>query len=224
MAEIKVNPTRMELKKLQSRLTVAKRGHKLLKDKRDELMRQFLEVVKNAKELRRDVVGLFRTYNEKFEIACALTDKKVMTESLILPKTSGDLKIKTKNVMSVIVPQFDFQIKGTSGSNYGYAFTSAELDEALSKLGDLLPSLIRLAELEKSAQLLCDEIEKTRRRVNALEYIMIPNYQQTIKSISMKLEENERGSRTRLMKVKDMMIKEQISKQRVEEDTEEFVD
>ena len=214
MAEIKVNPTRMELKKLKSRLSVARRGHKLLKDKRDELVRQFLDIVKEAKELRRSVASSFDSYNKNFEIASALTDKKMMVESLMLPKTQGTLDISYKNVMSVIVPEFKFEVSGKNGANYGYAFTSGELDEALLKLGSMLPDMVKLAQLEKSALLLCDEIEKTRRRVNALEYIMIPSYERGIKSISMKLEENERGNRTRLMKVKDMMVKAQIEAQK----------
>ena len=210
MAGIKVNPTRMELKKIKGRLLTARRGHKLLKDKRDELMKQFLETVREAKDLRRKVVDALASYTNNFETASAVMDKKAMTESLMLPKTEGVLDIAFKNVMSVTVPQFNFEIQGSSGRNYGYAFTSGELDDALSELGNILPDLIRLAELEKTSLLLCDEIEKTRRRVNALEYIMIPNYEKTIKEISSKLEENERGNRTRLMKVKDMMVKAQI--------------
>lgn len=210
MAEIKVNPTRMELKKIKARLMTARRGHKLLKDKRDELMKQFLETVKEAKEVRKKVTLALDSYNKNFEASLAVTDKKIMTESLMLPKTEGTLDIAFKNVMSVTVPQFNFEVQGDSGMNYGYAFTTGELDDALAELGNTLPDLIRLAELEKTSLLLCDEIEKTRRRVNALEYIMIPSYEKTIKVISMKLEENERGSRTRLMKVKDMMIKAQL--------------
>lgn len=210
MAEIKVNPTRMELKKLKSRLSVARRGHKLLKDKRDELMRQFLEIVKQAKELRRSVAQSFRAYNAGFEIASALTDKKMMQEALMLPRSQGTLEVGEKNIMSVSVPEFKLEISSESGANYGYAFTTGELDDALSHLSTMLGDMVRLAELEKTSLLLCDEIERTRRRVNALEYIMIPSYERAIKTIAMKLEENERGNRTRLMKVKDMMIKAQL--------------
>ena len=210
MAQIKVNPTRMELKKLKTRLSVARRGHKLLKDKRDELVRQFLEMVKEAKALRQSVAKSFEIYNQSFERASAVTDKKMMLESLILPKSEAELKVDTKNIMSVIVPKFDFKLTGEAGANYGYAFTSSELDEALSRLGSMFSDMVKLAELEKASLLLCNEIEKTRRRVNALEHIMIPNYERTIKSIAMKLEENDRSNRTRLMKVKDMMVKSQI--------------
>lgn len=219
MAEIKVNPTRMELKKLKSRLSVARRGHKLLKDKRDELMRQFLEKVKEARDLRRKVATLYKSYNAKFEIASASTDKKMMQEALLLPKAQGSLGITYKNIMSVSVPEFEFKKSTDSGVNYGYAFTTSELDGSLDALASMLDDMVRLAEVEKASTLLCDEIEKTRRRVNALEHIMIPSYERAIKSIAMKLEENERGNRTRLMKVKDMMIKSQLSAKR--DDSEE---
>lgn len=220
MAEIKVNPTRMELKKLKSRLSVARRGHKLLKDKRDELMRQFLEKVKEARDLRRKVATLYKSYNAKFEIASASTDKKMMQEALLLPKAQGSLGITYKNIMSVSVPEFEFKKSTDSGVNYGYAFTTSELDGSLDALASMLDDMVRLAEVEKASTLLCDEIEKTRRRVNALEHIMIPSYERAIKSIAMKLEENERGNRTRLMKVKDMMIKSQLSAKR--DDSEEI--
>ncbi len=210
MAEIKVNPTRMELKKLKTRLSVARRGHKLLKDKRDELMRQFLEIVKQAKELRRRVAVAFKAYSEGFELASALTDKKMMQEALMLPSTEGSLSITNKNIMSVTVPVFEFKQGAQGGANYGFAFTTGELDDALTSLRTMLVDMVRLAELEKTSLLLCDEIEKTRRRVNALEFIMIPSYERAIKVIAMKLEENERGNRTRLMKVKDMMLRAQL--------------
>ncbi len=220
MAEIKVNPTRMELKKLKSRLSVARRGHKLLKDKRDELMRQFLEKVKEARDLRRKVATLYKSYNAKFEIASASTDKKMMQEALLLPKSQGSLGITYKNIMSVSVPEFEFKKSTDSGVNYGYAFTTSELDGSLDALASMLDDMVRLAEVEKASTLLCDEIEKTRRRVNALEHIMIPSYERAIKSIAMKLEENERGNRTRLMKVKDMMIKSQLSAKKDDDDEE----
>ena len=220
MAEIKVNPTRMELKKLKSRLSVARRGHKLLKDKRVELMRQFLEKVKEARDLRRKVATLYKSYNAKFEIASASTDKKMMQEALLLPKAQGSLGITYKNIMSVSVPEFEFKKSTDSGVNYGYAFTTSELDGSLDALASMLDDMVRLAEVEKASTLLCDEIEKTRRRVNALEHIMIPSYERAIKSIAMKLEENERGNRTRLMKVKDMMIKSQLSAKKDDDDEE----
>ena len=209
MAELRVNPTRMELKKVQARYTSARRGHKLLKDKRDELMKNFLEVVRANKELRERVEVSLAKVHGSFGIASATVSPRMLKEALILPKKEGKLDVTYKNVMSVTVPVFSLQVLsegGTDGYNYGMAFTSGELDAAARALNDILEDLVRLAELEKTAQMLAEEIEKTRRRVNALEHIMMPRYLETIKSIKMKLEENERGNTTRLMKVKDMMV------------------
>lgn len=221
MAEIKVNPTRMELKKLKGKLSTARRGHKLLKDKRDELMKQFLDIVREAKALRESLCGSFEGVYAKFETAAALTDPKMMSEALLIPGAEGELTVGEKNIMSVVVPQFEYHTVGAAeggGAGYGYAFTSGELDSAASAIAEVTPRLVRLAQLEKSAMLLCDEIERTRRRVNALEYIMIPQYERTIKTITMKLDENERGAQTRLMKVKDMMVKEALLAKHPDED------
>ena len=214
MAEIRVNPTRMEMKKLQSRYTTARRGHKLLKDKRDELMKQFLEVVREDKALRERVEKALELYYKGFSVASASANPKMLEESLICPKKEGSLEVTYKNMMSVTVPEFSYS--GTESEeaaaqsfNYGLAFTSGDLDVSLRELGGILEDLVRMAELEKQAQLLAEEIEKTRRRVNALEYIMMPQYLAAIKTIKMKLDENERGNTTRLMKVKDMMLEEQ---------------
>ena len=212
MAQLRVNPTRMELKKLQARYNTARRGHKLLKDKRDELMRQFLEIVKDYKELRQNVEAALSQVYGSFSAAGALTGPKMLEEALILPKKEGELFVDSKNLMSVNVPVFDFNVKGGEAQdsyNYGFAFTSGELDASLSVLSGIMEDMIRLAEKEKTAQLLALEIERTRRRVNALEYIMMPQYLDAIKTIKMKLDENERGNTTRLMKVKDMMLKAQ---------------
>ena len=217
MAEIRVNPTRMELKKLQTRLATSRRGHKLLKDKRDELMRQFLEVVRENKALRQTVEAKLANVYSGFAAAAAVSSPAMLEEALMLPKTELSLKVSEKNMMSVTVPQFSFDILGKDFSdsyNYGYAFTSGELDSALAALADALPELVRLAESEKTAQLLAEEIERTRRRVNALEYIMIPQQEEGIRRIRMKLDENERGNTTRLMKVKDMMLEAQIAANR----------
>ena len=220
MAEIRVNPTRMELKKLRTRYDTARRGHKLLKDKRDELMRRFLDVVREDKELRERVEEKLSKVYGSFSSANAVTSPKILTESLIVPKREGQLSVDYKNVMSVIVPVFDFQILSEGGSdsyNYGFAFTSSGLDSSLRELNSILPDLVKLAELEKTAGLLAEEIEKTRRRVNALEHIMMPQYLTAIKSIKMKLDENERGNITRLMKVKDMMVAEQQKSRRADD-------
>ena len=217
MAEIRVNPTRMEMKKLQGRYTTARRGHKLLKDKRDELMKQFLEVVREDKALRERVEAALQKYYRGFSVASASSNPRMIEEALISPKKEGGLKVSYKNMMSVTVPEFEAEASEEGAAvaesfNYGLAFTSGELDSSLRELNGILSDLLRMAELEKKAQLLAEEIEKTRRRVNALEYIMMPQYLATIKSIKMKLDENERGNTTRLMKVKDMMVKEQLAK------------
>ena len=222
MAQMRVNPTRMEMKKLQGRYITARRGHKLLKDKRDELMKQFLEVVREDKALRERVEKALETYYQGFSIASASGNPKMLEEALICPKKEGALEVSYKNMMSVTVPEFDFVVSGEGGAaaesfNYGLAFTSGELDVSLRELGSILDDLLRMSELEKKAQLLAQEIEKTRRRVNALEYIMMPQYLETIKAIKMKLDEDERGNTTRLMKVKDMMLKAQKAEKPDEE-------
>ena len=206
MAEIRVNPTRMELKKLQTKYTTARRGHKLLKDKRDELMRRFLDVVREDKELRERVEARLTACHKSFTVANAVSNPKMLSEALILPGSENKLEVSEKNLMSVTVPVFELDVSGGDTFNYGFAFTSGELDNAICELGGILPDMVRLAELEKTAQMLALEIERTRRRVNALEHIMMPRYLESIKTIKMKLDENERGNKTRLMKVKDMML------------------
>lgn len=208
MAGITVNPTRMEMKKLQARLATARRGHKLLKDKRDELMKSFLEVVRVNKELREKVEQRLAGVHSAMAMAASLSSQKMLEEALMLPKQEGHLSVTSSNRMSVEVPVFTLEVAKASahGCNYGFAFTSGELDEAIASLSALLPDLIRLAETEKTAQRMAEEIEKTRRRVNALEYIMIPRYQAGIRTIKMKLDENERGNTVRLMKVKDLAL------------------
>ena len=211
MARLNVNPTRMELTRLRAGLQVARRGHKLLKDKNDELMKRFLELVRKNRELREKVEEMMMRAHENFLIARAVMSSEILEESLMYPKQRVALDISTRNLMSVNVPVLKFNTDDVDPSDiypYGFATTSGELDGAISTLSEMLPYLLELAEMEKSAQLLAQEIEKTRRRANALEYVMIPNYEETIKYIRMKLEENERGSLTRLMKVKDMMLKQ----------------
>lgn len=220
MAEIRVNPTRMEMKKLKIRLTTARRGHKLLKDKRDELMRQFMTVVRDNKALRERVEASLASVHRSFAVAEAVSTPQMLEQALMLPRGQTEIEVSEQNTMSVIVPHFTMR-SGEGGCNYGFAFTSGELDAAAEQLGALLPDLIRLAESEKTAQLLAEEIEKTRRRVNALEYIMIPQLENGIKGIKMKLDENERGNTTRLMKVKDMMLERQISLRQAQDDEAE---
>ena len=223
MAELRVNPTRMEMKRIQTRYQTARKGHKLLKDKRDELMKQFLDVVREDKALRERVEEALGKVYQSFTVASAVSSPKMLEEALICPKKEGELSVEYKNIMSVTVPVFHLRVHAEGGSdsyNYGMAFTSGELDSSLRELSGILEDLIRLAELEKTAQLLAEEIERTRRRVNALEYILMPQYLETIKSIKMKLDENERGNTTRLMKVKDMMLQAQIE-QKHDSDEEE---
>ncbi|MGN1095182.1 MAG: V-type ATP synthase subunit D [Eubacteriales bacterium] len=220
MAEIRVNPTRMELKKLKTRLATARRGHKLMKDKRDELMRQFLDVVRETKLLREKVEDNLKNVNRGFAEASAVTSTKSMRASLMLPKKEGTLTVDTHNIMSVEVPVFTYDMsvgKSSDSYNFGLAFTSGELDSAVEMLGAGIADMIRLAQMEKTSQLLAEEIEKVRRRVNALEHVMIPQLERAIKSITMKLDENERSTTTRLMKIKDMMIEEELRKKRERE-------
>ncbi len=211
MAATQVNPTRMELSRLKKKLNTATRGHKLLKDKRDELMRRFLELVKENKLLREKVENDIKKANSNFVLAKASMSQETLNASLLAPKQEIYVDVSEKNVMSVDIPVFDYTTR-TPDSNdiysYGFAFTSSDLDDAVKSLADLLPDLIKLAEIEKSCQLMAAEIEKTRRRVNALEHVMIPDTREQIRYITRKLDENERSTQTRLMKVKDMMLKE----------------
>lgn len=209
MAVLNVNPTRMELTNLKRKLVTAQRGHKLLKDKRDELMRRFLDLVRENKELRRKVEEGIARANAHMAVARSVMSDNTIDVALMLPIQSMELDISEQNVMSVMIPKYDVKMKTAKEDDiysYGYAFTSDDLDVAVKSLSDIMPLMIRLAEVEKSCQMMADEIEKTRRRVNALEHVMIPQYQETIKYITMKLDENERSTTTRLMKVKDMML------------------
>ena len=211
MATTHVNPTRMELTRLKKKLVTALRGHKLLKDKRDELMRQFLDLVRENKALRQKVEDAVGASNRRFMLARAAMQDEALNTALLAPKQEVFLDCGTKNVMSVEIPQFTYQTRTPNQGDifsYGFAFTSGELDEAVESLSGILPDLLRLAETEKSCQLMAAEIEKTRRRVNALEHVMIPELQENIKYITMKLDENARSTQIRLMKVKDMMLKE----------------
>lgn len=218
MARLNVNPTRMVLTSLKKRLRVAVKGHKMLKDKRDELMKRFLELARVNKALREEVEESIGSVYSNFVIASAVMSSEVMEEALMYPKQGVTIEVGRKNVMSVDVPVFDFKTTSDDTANiypYGFANTSAELDNAIENLSDIFPELLKLAAVEKEVQLLAAEIEKTRRRVNALEYVMIPRFEETIKYIQMKLDENERGNQTRLMKVKDMMLQEAIEEKQV---------
>lgn len=212
MASTQVIPTRMELSRLKKKLVTARKGHKLLKDKRDELMRQFLELVKENMELRTKVETGIHQSNKNFVIAKAGMDEVTLNTALMAPKQEIELTIDEKNIMSVNTPVFHTKTRTNDENDiysYGFAFTSGDLDGAVKSLADILPDMLRLAEVEKACQLMAGEIEKTRRRVNALEHVIIPQTQSDIKYIAMKLDENERSSQIRLMKVKDMMLEEE---------------
>ncbi len=204
-----VNPTRMELTRLKKKLVTATRGHKLLKDKRDELMRQFLEKVRENKALREKVEAGIQAANKNFLLARAGMQDEVLNTALLAPKQRVTVENGVENVMSVEIPQFTFKTRTPDQNDmfsYGFAFTSSDLDDAVKSLADVFPDMLKLAECEKACQLMAAEIEKTRRRVNALEHVMIPELQENIKYITMKLDENERSTQIRLMKVKDMML------------------
>ena len=204
MASKMPNPTRMELTRLKGKLGTAIKGHRLLKDKRDELMREFLDLVRVNMELRKKVEEGIRQANVNFVIARAGMSGEALQAALMAPKQEVSLKEGVKNVMSVNIPHSD----PNDIYSYGFAFTSSDLDGAVKSLADVFPDMLKLAEVEKSCQLMAAEIEKTRRRVNALEHVTIPETQAGIKYITMKLDENERSTQIRLMKVKDMMLEE----------------
>ncbi len=211
MAASHVNPTRMELTRQKKKLQTALKGHKLLKDKRDELMRSFLDLVREDKILREEVEAEIKKANKSFVLAGSQMSKEAVSVAFMAPKQEVSVDVSTRNVMSVEIPVFKTQFRGSDEGDfypYGYAFTSADLDEGVGTLSKLLPKLLKLAESEKSCQLMAAEIEKTRRRVNALEHVLIPQTQENIRYITMKLDENERSSQVRLMKVKDMMLED----------------
>ena len=211
MAGTAITPTRMVLNQLKGRLKTARRGHKLLKDKRDELMRQFMDVVKLNKQLRTRVEeGLTQAFASQ-QVASSIMSPEMLEQALLYPRQSVELDMTYKNIMSVNVPRYKFQTRNNDPSEiypYGFAQTSGELDDALEKLEKVFRDMLELAEVEKTMQLLAEEIEKTRRRVNALEYVMIPELEGNIKYISMKLEENENATKVRLLKVKEMVLQD----------------
>lgn len=212
MAKLNVNPTRMQLSLLKTRLKTATRGHKLLKDKQDELMRRFIELIRENRDLRVQVERELKDSFDDFLLTSALMSPEMLRQALAIPKQRVSVEVERKNIMSVNIPvmQFHYSENLEEGSiyPYGYAQTSAELDDAIDKLQDVMERLLKLAAMEKAGQLMADEIEKTRRRVNALEYRTIPDLKETIKYIRMKLDENERATITRLMKVKEIIAKE----------------
>ncbi|PXW91824.1 V/A-type H+-transporting ATPase subunit D [Streptohalobacillus salinus] len=207
MARLNVKPTRMELSNLKDRLSISTRGHKLLKDKQDELMRQFIVLIRKNNELRDEVETELTESMRAFVIAKSLLNESFIEELFSVPDTSVTLDIQEKNIMSVMVPEMNFTVDEDdkeSEMKYGLLNSNSELDDSIDRISVILPKLLKLSEIEKTCQLMADEIEKTRRRVNALEYLKIPQLKETIHYIQMKLEEDERANITRIMKVKDM--------------------
>jgi len=209
MPKAAITPTRMVLNQQKTRLKTALRGHKLLKDKRDELMRQFMDVVRRNRELRTRVeAGLTEAF-AALSVASAIMSPDMLEQALLYPRQQVELEMHFKNVMSVNTPIYDYKTKTADTGDiypYGFAQTSGELDDALAVLARVFEDMLELAQVEKTMQLMAEEIERTRRRVNALEYVMIPECQENIRYITMKLEENDRSSKVRLMKVKDMVL------------------
>jgi V-type ATPase, D subunit len=202
MARLNVNPTRMELTRLKAKLVTAKKGHKLLKDKQDELMRIFIETIKKNKEMRINVEKKLTLSLKNFTMAKSIISESVFEESLAIPKIRYEVDVTKRNVMSVRIPEISLEKIGDENDLYPYSFaqTSYELDLAIEDMSFVMNDLLQLAQIEKSTQLMADEIEKTRRRVNALEYMTIPQLEETIKFIRMKLDENDRAAIIRLMK------------------------
>lgn len=206
---LNVKPTRMELRNLQKSLSIATRGHKLLKDKQDELMRQFIDLIKENNKLRREVETALTSALQNFVLASSLMNEAFIDELVAIPTRQVSLEMHRENVMSVEVPKMNFHYSEEQAMEnekfaYGYLNTFSELDEAIEIMQDVMPKLLELSEIEKTCQLMADEIESTRRRVNALEYRMIPDTKETIDYIQAKLEEEERSTKTRIMKLKDM--------------------
>lgn len=204
MAILKVNPTRVNLLKLKKDLKTASRGHKLLKDKRDGLMKKFMEIIREARELRREVEEKIGEAFSLFLLASSSMPKAAVENALLMPTTKIKLDVNTKNVMSVRIPEFDVDFSGTA-LTYSSVGTSGNLDLSIQKFQTIFPLLLKLAAIEKAAEALADEIEKTRRRVNALEYTMIPNLKETIRYIKMKLEEQSRDALVSVMRIKSMI-------------------
>lgn len=207
MPELNVNPTRMELTRLKKQLATATRGHKLLKDKQDELMRQFILLIRKNNHLRQEVEELMQNAMHQFMLADAAINENFIEELFMLPASEVSLDVVEKNIMSVKVPVMNFNYDSdllATSLEYGYLNSNAELDTTIDQFTQVLPKLLELTEIEKTCQLMSSEIEKTRRRVNALEYMTIPQLEQTIYRIRMKLEENERAEITRLIKIKNM--------------------
>lgn len=203
MARLNVNPTRMELKKLKARLSTAVRGHKLLKDKSDEMVRRFTVIIRRAKTLREEVEAGLSEILRQFSIARSVTPSYLAETAFAMPSVAVKAECETESIMGVDVPKVKLLGERKSdGLPYVFSEITGEADYSVSMVSKLLPTMVALAETEKAVRMLADEIERNKRRVNALEYVMIPQLQETIKYIKDKLDENERAAVVRLMKVK----------------------
>lgn len=209
MAGMNVNPTRMELTRLKRELSTAKRGHKLLKDKQDEMVRQFMMLIKTNKALRIEIEKELSQVSKSFNLAKLKMSNAGLLEALMVPSQELEIETSSKHIMNMVVPSLEVKSKEQIDITYGFAFTPIELDESVIKLSKLVKKMVKLAEVEKSCDMLATEIEKTRRRVNAIEYVLIPNLEETIHFITMKLEDNERSNIIRLMKSKEIIMKRQ---------------
>ena len=203
MVRLNVKPTRMELNNLKERLKTAERGHKLLKDKRDELMRRFISLIRENNQLRKEVESYLIDNLKSFAVAKSLKNSQMVEELFSIPSKEIELFVEKENIMSVTVPRMHMNITSQNeNSEYSYLYSNSEMDDVFATMNSLIDRLLRLAEVEKTCQLMADEIEKTRRRVNGLEYSIIPNLSETIHYIELKLEEAERANLVRIMKVK----------------------
>lgn len=207
-----INPTRMELQRLKRELAITQRGYRLLKDKQDELIRLFMETVQEAKVLHEEVSLLLVSATNQLNNATARTSQSAIYDSLIIPSGKLELKFSKENIMSVIVPKIELESLELKDIPYSFSSTSATLDDAVIKLKELAPKLIKLAEIQKRVDLMSKEIENTRRRVNAIEHIRLPNIQSNIKTIVLKLDDNERFNTVRMMKSKELSIKKDKEK------------
>lgn len=203
MVRLNVKPTRMELNNLKERLKTAERGHKLLKDKRDELMRRFISLIRENNQLRKEVESYLIDNLKSFAVAKSLKNSQMVEELFSIPSKEIELFVEKENIMSVTIPRMHMNITSQNeNSEYSYLSSNSEMDDVFATMNSLIDKLLRLAEVEKTCQLMADEIEKTRRRVNGLEYSIIPNLSETIHYIELKLEEAERANLVRIMKVK----------------------
>lgn len=208
MAILKVNPTRVNLLSLKSKLKTAQKGHKLLKDKRDGLIQRFMAIIKETEQLRARVDEKLGNAFHSYVRSSSMVNKKMLDTAFLVPGSVVSLNVSTDKIMAVSVPQFEINKSG-SGFSYGFLETQGDLDNAVRAMDDVFTDLVKLAEQEKTIERLADEIEKTRRRTNALEHVMIPNLQETIGYINLRLEEQQRDATVSSMRVKEMITEEE---------------